>query len=287
MSDFLFGRQAALLVARPLEDFRADEANALLVEQLRVTFDVEKNLGSEPNSVKIEIYNAAEPTRARMQEKYLRVFLQAGYAGDMKLVCVGDVRKAYSKRDGTSWVTTIEAGDAERALLHARVNKSYKAGVRGAQIIDDAVKAMGQLDFGALAAIKPRFDAVQHLHGYSARGRASREIDRITEAAGVEWSIQDGRIQFLPKGEANRARTVELAEDSGLVGAPEWSSPRERSKKKPMLQVKSLLMPEIRPGGLLVVKSSTISATCKVHSVKHNGDTHGSDWYSEMECEPL
>jgi hypothetical protein len=95
---------------------------------LRVTFDIEKNTNRDPNRALITIYNLNESNRATLQkgsdlvtqfkkQKKLyqwQVTVAAGYVGTKKQIFLGDILFADSRREGSNWVTTIEAGDEER-----------------------------------------------------------------------------------------------------------------------------------------------------------------------------
>jgi hypothetical protein len=283
VADQLFDRRVRLTVAQPIiGEYKTAAPNAVEITDLRVRFRVDKNLGKEPNTAEITIYNLSADTRAKVQIKGARVVLEAGYASDgVRGIFVGDVRTAKSEHVGADWVTTLKCGDGERSIRHARVNESFAPGTGIADVARSLTRAMGVEPGNIDEAVKNL--TRQHVHGYAVHGRAAVWFDRAITAAGLEWSIQDGRLQVLAKGEATKEPAVVLAADSGLIGSPEYNA---AEKDKPAtLTVKALLQPRIRPGGRIVLESNAHKGTFRVIKVGHAGDTAGGEWYTTAETD--
>ena len=61
--------------------------------------------------------------------------------------------------------------------------------------------------------------------------------------------------------------------------------PKEGEKaKRTGIEVTSLLNAGIRPGRRIQVLSKYLDAVYKVEKVTHAGDTHGGEWYSQVEA---
>jgi hypothetical protein len=52
------------------------------------------------------------------------------------------------------------------------------------------------------------------------------------------------------------------------------------------LKVKSVLQPGLRPGRGLQLQSAAYSGLFRIEKVKHEGDTHGQTWTSDIEARP-
>ncbi len=57
-------------------------------------------------------------------------------------------------------------------------------------------------------------------------------------------------------------------------------------RKTAKLQIKTLLYPQVQVGGKIRVEAENITGLFKVAQVVHTGDTHGSDWTTEIEAHP-
>lgn len=284
----LFKREVSVALTQPVGFFPNAEQTTT-IRDMRVTFEVEKNLTAEPNTCTVKVYNLAETTRALFQRKPLHVRLDAGYDGELGRLFTGDVRWSTSKIEGADWVTELQLGDGDRAHRFARCTRSYAAGVPVERAVKDTVKAMGlKLDPSTADLLRK-----QYVSGLSVSGNAARTLTKLLRPVGLTWSVQDGRLQVLASGDVRADAPIEVSQDTGLVGSPEYGAPveagetstgRERKGHPAVLTFRMLLHPGIAPGGRVRVRSRAINGLFKVDRVKHTGDTAGQDWYSEVEA---
>lgn len=263
-----------------------------LIRDLRVTFEIEKHLGSEPNTCKAVVYNLAESSRALFQRKPLSIRLDAGYDGELQRLFTGDVRWCDSHVDGADWCTTIQVADGDRAHRFARVARSYEAGVTTEQAVKDTVKAMGlTLDRATSAKL-----GAQYVSGLTLHGNAAKNLTKLLKPRGLTWSVQDGRLQVLAAGDVRTDDPIEISQDTGMIGSPEYGPPidagttptgRERKGHAAVITFKVLLYPNLTPGGRVHLRTRSINGVFKVNRVTHSGDTHGTDWYSEVEAQQV
>lgn len=300
MSGRLFHRIAQLTVwrARP-DSFFTSESNAIVISDLRVRFSCEKNVNAEPNKCEVIVSNLAPETRSAMEHKPLMVRLEAGYlqpdgTRQLSRMFSGDLRRASSRRDGTDWETTLQVADGDRAYRHARVGKTFKAGTTAADVAAAIATAM---NITIAASALPRLRAVTFSKGKTVHGPAHREMTKLVDAVPLmapgsagggtrsRWSIQDGQLQVLGDDEVRPGQAIVVSQATGMVGSPAYGSPTE-SKKPPTLTAKTLLFPSAVPGGSMEVVSASINGFFRIERVRHTGDTHGEDWYTDMEARP-
>lgn len=280
----LFKRGAAVTLARPVPDkFFGELPNATRVTDLRVVFNIERNLRSEPDTAEIQVYNLTESTRSECERADLFVRLDAGYDGELQQLFSGDLRYGISRRDGELWETTLQLGDGERAHRFARVNRSYRGGVDTMTALREVARAM-DLEVTVSAATAAELRA-QYAGGLALFGPARNEIDRLLARHGMTWSIQGGRLVVLRPREVREDQAPVISQDSGMIGSPEYGPPPDKGKP-PTLHVRTLLHPGIFPGGRVKVISRSIRGIFRVARVLHHGDTHGDEWVSEVEANP-
>lgn len=249
---------------------------------LRVAFAVRKTVRSEPNNATVSIWNLAESTRRALQEGPLPLVLEAGYQDNVSQIFRGDVRYARSSKEGPDWVTTVESGDGDKKYRSAMMAKSLRT-ASFEVALKEAANALGVgLGNTAELARTGKFrKAVRELtQGVVLQGRARDVIERLTQTAGLEWSIQDGQLQFLKRGEALRGSAIVLAPDTGLIGSPELQD-------KGAVRVRCLLQPDLIPGKPIVLRSQNVEGQFRCRSVTLTGDTHGNDFVADLEAKPL
>lgn len=287
---------------------------------LNIEFDVKKNLKKEPNRASLRVYNLSESTRRAIQGKDLPVELRAGYTGDMPLgasteaaladiglgvgsalplLYAGTLRYAASAQDESmAWITSIASGDGDRAVTKARTKKAYRAGTPWTTIIKDLADDMGLDSGNALELMKAPELALKRLAGTLAtRGASATELSRVLGAIGYDWSVQDGALQMLKRGQATTTKVVELSADSGLIGSPEIAlraDPRAGKGPKAALaqpqhfiRARSLLNGVLVPGCKVSIQAAMIKGFYRVEAVTHWGSTHEQTWYTDMEATEL
>lgn len=281
----LFARKCVLYVgAPPGTTFVQPIPQTLVIEGLRTTFKVKKSLKKEPNTVEVTVTNLTKDSRSYVEAKGARMLLKAGYENTAAQVFTGDIRFAESYRDGTEWTTRIYAGDGERAIKFAKLAESFKAGTKKRNVFQKLVEKMEVDPSEALKKLGSTMTG-EFTHGYSTRGSARREMDRLLSPLGYEWSIQDGALRVLAPNESVKNEVLELTPDSGLIGSPSYGT-GEKKEDRAVLKARCLLQPSIRPGSVVNLVSSRLSGVFRVESVEHTGDSAGGDWYSDIEGRP-
>jgi hypothetical protein len=283
--DLLFDRRCKLVLAYPLaNDFKTLSARTVEINDLRISFRIKKTLSKDPNTAEIKVYNLSADRRASLPGKGAKVLLQAGYAGTLDQIFLGDARLIEHSQEGADWVTTIECGDGARAYRFAHVSESFSAGVPYADVISKIASVAG-LDVGNLGTVAAQTTG-QFPQGYTVHGPAIKELAKVLEAAGYDLSIQDGTLQALTPGSTTTETVVVLDSDSGLIGSPEMGS-AEKKDAKPLLNAKSLLQPILRPGRKVRLSSRLYKGLFRVATVEHSGDTASGPWESSLELEAL
>lgn len=281
----LYLHEAAVTMARPLTEAQLSSPtvppNATVVRDLRMMFEIEKHLGSEPNTCSVRIINLGEEGRALAQRKPLYVRVDAGFDGKLEQLFVGDLRFGQSVPTATGWETRMELGDGARSFQKGRVSRSYLAGVTALAAVTETARAMGFTPkmSAATSALLRR----QYAGGLSLSGAAHRELSRLLTPFDLTWSIQEGVLEIMSTAEARADLAVLISEQTGMVGSPEFGAPESKGKAPPLL-VRSVLKPAVRPGGRIQVESENVRGLFKVQRVRHVADTHGKDFHTEIEA---
>jgi hypothetical protein len=262
---------------------------------LRVTFDIEKNTNRDPNRALITIYNLNESNRATLQkgsdlvtqfkkQKKLyqwQVTVAAGYVGTKKQIFLGDILFADSRREGSNWVTTIEAGDEERNYNSRYVSTSFGPGTSLYSVLLFLVNELGiQVGDSINKLTTPLRKVVVFKKGIAVEGKVSQLLDKYVSTAGYQWSIQDGVLQVLAPSETTLETVYVLNSSSGMIGSPEKG-------EDGTIKGVSLLQGDIRPGRRIQFDSKMVKGTFKTERVIHTGDTWGQNWYTELEAKPI
>lgn len=264
---------------------------------------MEKTLTPEPNKALIEIYNLSADHRAMLSElapgKAIKlskkkkktkvakpltgkvpVKLEAGYEDPgPEMIYFGDLRTVDSEIEGSDWITSISTGDGERAYRTARVNQAFGPKTPVSNALRAAVKALG-IGEGNLPkvinSLKLQGKADLLTRGIVMSGAAAKAISDLCRSADLEWSIQDGAIQFVDFGKVLAGKAVVLKPGTGLIGSPNISADG-------VMNCKSLIVPGLRCGGVVVLGSSLVEGQFRIERMTYTGDTHSAtDWSVEL-----
>lgn len=265
MANELFGRVWTVTIGPPGQQGRR-------WEDLRVSFSVEKTATATPNTLRLDITNLSADSRAYASKKGLAVRVEAGYEETgSKLLFTGSLEQVTHAQQGTDWVSTIESADGVQAYRSTVLAETLGPGSSERQVIEAAAKKLG-VTLGELKGLSDE----KFAQGRTLTGPARVELDALCRSRRLRWSIQDGVLQILPVASALNLEAVLLSPATGLVGTPE--------RTEQGVKLVSLLQGGVNPGRLLKVEAKTLPGLYIARTVKHHGDSHGQDWYTEIEA---
>lgn len=258
---------------------------------LRVRFEVEKTIfGASPNHSKIELFNLSVESRSSIKKGYL-VQLLAGYSTLKNkspligTIFTGNVYTAKSDRNGPEIITTLECLDGGSAITYAVLDKSYGPGTTLVQILTDIATAMSLTTTSNPAAVSAGvaigIPEQTFNNGFVCKGPCKDSLDMLLKPQGLEWSVQNGNLNIIPKTafDGNTAQVVSV--ETGMIGVP--------SLNEYFVQFTSLLNPKLVPGALVQIfsENTLLNGFYKIRKAKYTGDSHDNHWQVACEATPM
>jgi len=260
-------------------DFTEKNAHGLDVGGLDVEFQVEKTLKPEPNTCDVRIYNLSKTNQQQMgAAQKLTVRLEAGYQGATSQLYFGEVRQAWTTREGPDWITHLESGDSEKAQATARINHTFGPKVPTSTALQQIVQALGlgqgnlSVALGALAS-----KGVVSINGAALTGNAARRMTDFCRSAQLEWSVQDGAVQILDLGKVKNQTATLVDADHGMIESPSVDSAG-------IVSASMLINPGIFPGALVKFDSLFVKGGYRVQRCKWTGQTWGTEWKVDFQA---
>jgi hypothetical protein len=272
-----------------------DRRATVTVDTIRFTaldfsFRIEKSLKPEPNTCELEIFNLSEEHASRLELlapktgkraiQGIPCKIEAGYKDSVSQLWLGDLRTVETVVDGPDTVTRLSSGDGEKAWQNARLHVSYgpKTPIETALRAVARALGVGEGNLGKVVSkLKIAGSAIFPM-GAVISGSASRELVEIARSADLEVSIQDGALQFLDRGRALAGQAIRLAPETGMIGSPTVDN-------EGVLTVESLIIPDLKPGALIVVEGKRVKGNFRATKCTWSGDTAGADWTITTEAE--
>ena len=269
--------------------------NGLLIKDLQVTFDISKSTNNKnrTNSASIEIYNLSEESLKILDTDYPAAVFSAGYldTGGVKRLFSGQVTNVSTRKSGTDIITQITMGSGYTELNHETLSDVVPPGNNVQDAIEKLRKAIGA-DRGVYNGTNLNNEII---YGYPLSGTPKEMLDELAEKYQLDWQLDDG---VLYVHDDDRAATEQfqlayvISPFTGLIERPyRVSGDKRRSKKdkvkKPGVQMKILLNPEIKAGDIIRIEEGLLKGWYKVDSLRHTGSWRGENWYTEIKGSSL
>lgn len=267
MTDFLFDRRIKLVFTD-----RDDDTDQVIIENpeivgeepLKIDFQVEKQLSTEPNRADIDITNLSDDSASKinfrkpiLEFKFGRkVEIFAGYGDRVKKIFSGVVIAAITSREGAIKVTRVECRNIFYELMQSRINETAAKGTLKSSFILRLLTLIG-----ANIEAKARAVMIQRLSGQVFKdtttftGTAYNIINEINRGllSAVTISFDDIATSFNPVGLALDEESVEYDATKGqILGTPQ---PTEIGT-----DFSIPLDPDLKISSPVLLKSATINA---------------------------
>lgn len=274
-------------------DYKTGEG--LLIEDLQVTFDISKSTNNKnrTNSASIEVYNLSEESLKVLDTDYPAAVFEAGYldTGGPKRLFAGQITNVSTRKSGTDVVCQITMGSGYVNLNHETLSDLVPPGNNVKDAIEKLRKAIGA-DRGVYNGTNLNNEII---YGYPLSGTPKEMLDELAEKYQLDWQLDD---DVLYVHDNDRAATEQfqlayvISPFTGLIERPyRVSGDRRRSKKdkvkKPGVQMKILLNPEIKAGDIIQIEEGLLKGWYKVDSIRHSGSWRGDNWYTEIKGSSL
>lgn len=290
MSERQYLRQCKLIVADK-------SGKGLDLSPMRIVFQVRKTDAQTPNTANIKIYNLATDTARQIREEFKSIILHAGYPSNFGVIFSGNIKQVrFGREQGTDTYVNITAGDGDYAYNYSVVNTTLAAGAKQSDQMAAAGGAM--VKNGVQQGFMAETGDAALPRGKVMYGMARDYLRQSAQSTDTSWSVQDGKLQVVSLTDTLPNQAVVLNSKSGLVGFPEQTNEG--------VSARCLLNPLLRIGGKVVINERDVmeailpdtvkkdqpnkpasiakDGVYKIISVDYQGDTRGSEWYTNLTC---
>jgi len=305
-------RQFSLVVAN-------QSGQGIELGALRVVFEVRRGDTQTPNSCDVRVYNTNDNTsnalRHRGASEFTQLSLKVAYQGQpLAQIFYGSIKQVRQGReDQKNSYIAITAADGDEAYNFAPIALTLAAGSTPQTAVQAMLGVMAQAALGSptggsggqpiTQGYSPTLNPNRSIRGRCYYGAARDELRNLAANQDCSWSIQEGKLTFIPLTGYIPGAPVLITPSTGLIGVPEQTQNG--------LMVRVLLNPAIKIGQTIKLDSTDINQlrfgidTQSVGSnlslqqgaakqnadglyyvmrAEHFGDTRGTAWYSDLTC---
>jgi len=262
-------------------EFGREGEKGIRHSDLRISADIKSSRSSSPNTSEIRIWNLAQSSIDRLNDKKAVIRVYAGFrdAGE-KLIFEGTPKKngVMIERQGPDKITKVLARDGGGAWDRARLSISFSREVSLSEVYRECIKSFGIPEGNVKLPKDVRFPNGIHLDGDS-----SEIMQSLADSIGYDFWIQNGYSNFYPKNEG--IKPVTLAQlfsyrAGNLIGAP---TPTNYG-----VEIKVLLCNDIMPGMPFRIESLYRNGNYLARDVAHKIDSgYDNEYYSYITGRPV
>jgi hypothetical protein len=220
------------------------------------------------------------PQPAGGTPKIVPCIIRAGYLDQQSEIFNGELRSAQSVTDGPEIVTELQTGDGDTALRQARLTIALPPGSSLAIGLREVIKALGvgQGNLARALALISQNPAVAQMYSKGAvlKGSAAEIMTDCCRASGLQWSIQNGTLQFQELGQPLGSLAVLMDSEHGMIGSPTVDTAGT-------LSFVCEMNPLIQPGVRVSMNAKSVTGGYQLVSVETAGSTASNEW--ENRCE--
>jgi len=250
---------------------RISEDDALQITNLRVDFDIHKSISETLNEGTIRIYNLSRANRDKIKKdesdkkSYLQVVLKAGYS-QTETIFQGNITEAFSERQGTDFLTTINCQDGHHDLQNAYTSKTLSN-----SDIEKLITDCKSVQKGKITPMKK--STRPRVYVGSTLDVIKRQIPRDSN-----FYIDEEKLYIIKKDEVIDDKIAVVSAETGLLNTP--------TKKNKELSFVTLLNPAIKLGSRIDLQSleTSLNGVYRVDDIRYTGDSMGGDWMQECIC---
>ncbi len=223
------------------------------------------------------------------EETIAALTMEAGYENTIGAIFRGSITNVTTRRDsnGVDLITTFEGGDGAIALRDGYISQFFDA-TSQENIRKVMIAASGLADdpnnTATIGAAFPGAAVTQFKNGKVYAQPVSEMMDEIMELYGLQWYIEGGVVKVLNPGQSQPLPAVVLQEGDELAAALDQQTYED-------VKARAFLFPTLSPGrAVRFLDELALPITAfghRIEAVNYNGDTHGINWFADIECRKL
>jgi hypothetical protein len=230
---------------------------------LTLEFEIVRTGMAEGGKATLRVYNLGKILRESIKQdfnetiQHIGVELYAGYEDSPPMIFKGDTSRAWSVREGTNWITTLECYAGLSAVLNATMHKTTSAGQTHSEIFQDIIKSMESygIKLGAIGDFKKKT-----LRATAMNGNANSLLRELS-AQGFFTDL--GKAYVLKESEYLDYGVYEINSGYGILSTPITSVSH--------VMVDIIFEPKIMLYQMLFLNAETLVGHYKVTSITHRG----------------
>lgn len=245
-----------------LDIFNPSGKQITIAPPFSIQFTINRNTLASANKASMVLYNLAPATRNQIFKdrfsitEYWRISLFAGYGNRLHNVFTGNIFEAFSYKQGTEWITSLDCFDGMDAIQNGFTSMTVQAETPKENILTNIINDMPNVIKGLFGSIA---------EGEAPRGKAliGQSSTILSEETNGKYFIDGEIVNILDDAEVLPGAVISLDPEDLLT------TPRRREA---FLDVLTLFEPQVNIGRVYQIESleSRYNGQYKIMGFNHN-----------------
>ena len=267
-----------------------------------------ESAGSDIRKAKIDIYNLSQDTKAKLNQKNLKVIFKAGYLDELDsdslpILVSGQVSRVTHSRRGVDVITTLEVGDGYTPHTTAKVNATIKSDYLNPITAQDVLKYLVEVwRYNGISSDSSTIEydfalsSVKYYSGWSGVGYLKDVMDNFCSQNGLEWYIVNSSIYVQRKG-VQEVKSAIVPNTTNLILVEPIVNPNSSSSEKEdkgRIKVELVLDARVREGSYIELTKKVLREEKKdlvgvynIKKVSHIFDSYQGQSRTTLEAEKV
>ena len=245
-----------------LDIFTPQGKQITIAPPFSIQFSINRNTLASANKGSMTLYNLAPNTRNQIYKdrfsitEYWRISLNAGYGDRLHNVFTGNIFEAYSYKQGTEWITSLDCFDGMDAIQNGFTSMTVEADTPKENILSNIVNDMPNVIKGLFGSIAEG----EAPRGKSLMGQSSAVLSQETDD---KYFIDNEIVNILNDSEVLPGAVISLDPDD-LLGTPR--------RREAFLDLPTLFEPQVKIGKVYNIESleARYNGQYKIMGFTHN-----------------
>jgi len=238
----------------------ADRSELTIFLPATIEFNITRNILSSANNCEIRLYNLSPKNRDLIRfdfsdygTSFRKVKLNAGYGTNLPQIFIGNINQAWSFREGTEFVTTIQCFDGGDSFVNGAIpgTATFPAGTPMQTVYKTLMGYLPDISFGAIGDSFIYGEGGSILSTTRSSSYTGNVVENLRALSGSAFFIDNGKSYILGNNEYISGSISEINSQSGLLNTPL----RERNQ----VTLEMVFEPYLKVGQRINLETQTFS----------------------------
>ncbi|MGG6461392.1 baseplate hub protein [Solilutibacter silvestris] len=257
----------------------------------------------------IRVWNLSRDNATKVMNEFTKITLLVGYEGvngdgePMRTLIDGQIAEVRSgSEDAVNSYLEMIVQDGDMGANNGSMSKTISDGWTDDDVLNTLLPEWK--NYQVTLGYKPTFTTTPGPRDKVLHGGLRELTTELAKRQGCDWFIEDGQLNFVPRGKSIPGQAIQISTTGGMIGVP--------IQTYQGIEARCLMNPAIRVGRTIQIENAAINVakrntpvvgvtnagdvfpslnapteqfgSYRVGYLEHSGDTRGNQWETYVIC---